>query len=57
MRRLSCTIQNRVDESSGKIDLLPKVHKVCDLRSVRVVKERLSLSGRHGSDVYEGEFR
>ena len=57
MRCLSCTIQNRVDESSGKIDLLPKVYKVRDLRSVGVVGERLPLSGGHDSDVYEEEFR
>ena len=45
------TIKNQANDNSEEIGLLPNVYIVWDLRSIRVIGERLSLWVRHDSDV------
>lgn len=51
---LGRTVENRADEHSGKIGLLPKVKIVGDLRSDGIIRPWLLLVVRHGSDAYKG---
>ena len=51
-RCFQLTVENRTDEDSGEIGLLPKVQIEWDLRSVRVIGPGLFVG--HGSDVDEG---
>ena len=48
------TIENRPDEISGEIDLLPKVQTVPDVWSTRIIRPWLKLRDRHGSGGYGG---
>ena len=47
------TIENRPDENSGEVSLLPKVQIVWDLWGVGIIGPGLFVG--HGSDVDEGE--
>ena len=50
---LARTIENRGGEVSSEHDLLQIVHRIWDLRGIRVIGPRLLLRVGHGSGVYE----
>ena len=51
------TVENRTDEKSGEICLLPKVQIVWDLWSIRVAGPRAFLRVGHDSGVYSEGVR